>query len=296
MTPFRPVRPRRRGFTLVELLVVIGIIALLISILLPSLNQARASAKKVACLSNIRQISVGMTLYVNANKGTLPFAGWLPGGPPAPFAYSMMAWDDLLSGYLGEEMPLDVQWSPDLAGARQYVNPLFVCPNDTVVRVNDWPARSYQLVRGSGPATAPFGVAGVSFTATPPPTIKVTMIRDSTQTVAVTELHNSYNWAGGIDGTSGQLFNPSWQYINRRLLTPAPDAPVEILAHGAVKGTYGQPLNTVNGIFNYSFVDGHAASLGTWATYNHDPYLPGGTKMLTQYEDVGGGWTRRDDD
>ena len=69
----------RRAFTLVELLVVIGIIALLISILLPTLNQARRAAKSVVCLSNIRSISQGMQLYANAYNGAIPGSAWTSG-------------------------------------------------------------------------------------------------------------------------------------------------------------------------------------------------------------------------
>ena len=63
---------RRRAFTLVELLVVIGIIAVLISMLLPVLARARASAENVQCLSNLRQIGQTAIIYANESHGDLP--------------------------------------------------------------------------------------------------------------------------------------------------------------------------------------------------------------------------------
>src|SRR5713226_10255246 len=62
-------RPNRKAFTLVELLVVIGIIALLVAILLPALNQAREQARRVTCLSNVRQLTAAWLMYANEHKG-----------------------------------------------------------------------------------------------------------------------------------------------------------------------------------------------------------------------------------
>ena len=70
----RPTRidGRAAAFTLVELLVVIGIIALLISMLLPALSGAREASYRAACLNNIRQLSLGFINYASQNKGFFP--------------------------------------------------------------------------------------------------------------------------------------------------------------------------------------------------------------------------------
>ncbi|HVT90421.1 MAG TPA: prepilin-type N-terminal cleavage/methylation domain-containing protein [Tepidisphaeraceae bacterium] len=63
---------QRRGFSLVELLVVIGIVAVLMSILLPALRKARLAAEQTACASNLRQIGSAILMYVNENHQHLP--------------------------------------------------------------------------------------------------------------------------------------------------------------------------------------------------------------------------------
>jgi len=138
---------KRAGFTLVELLVVIGIIAVLISILLPTLSSARNSAKNVQCLSNLRQIGTSCVMYMQFNKGVLPpfrfestaDGGWTPGG--------------FWANFLNEQKYL--------RGNAGLSSNVFLCPNSLdELETNFWispPSRTancgYFLYQGSGART-----------------------------------------------------------------------------------------------------------------------------------------------
>ena len=116
--------PRKHGFTLVELLVVIGIIGLLIGILLPSLTRARAEAKRAVCLSNLRVLGQCYLEYVNENKGKGLFYFYSV-KPPAGASFATSYWFAGNASYAGV-YKWDVQQG---YLAKFFKNPAFLtCP------------------------------------------------------------------------------------------------------------------------------------------------------------------------
>jgi len=79
---------RKKGFTLIELLVVISIIALLLSVILPSLNKVKETARAVLCTSNQRQMGIFFFMYSDENDGTMVEMYNTSGGPGAPYTWS----------------------------------------------------------------------------------------------------------------------------------------------------------------------------------------------------------------
>jgi prepilin-type N-terminal cleavage/methylation domain-containing protein/prepilin-type processing-associated H-X9-DG protein len=121
-----------KGFTLVELLVVIGIIALLISILLPTLNKARAAATRTKCLANLRQITQAINGYMSENKGTLPEAGYDNSNGSGPGATgdspNGCAWTP--GGYFSRTGgTVKKVWDPIPAGGNWGPNPTYIVPS-----------------------------------------------------------------------------------------------------------------------------------------------------------------------
>ena len=99
-------KPARPGFTLIELLVVIAIIALLLSILSPSLIKAKDLARRLKCASNLRQIYLAVGLYLDAYDNTYPCARDPVSTTPFYWLWMGRGWRSFVEPYLGG--PIDV--------------------------------------------------------------------------------------------------------------------------------------------------------------------------------------------
>jgi len=278
-------RPRRRkAFTLVELLVVIGIIAVLISILLPTLSKARDAAKIVKCASNMRQIALGMIGYTNDNRGKLPPSVVNPGDKiypkgwcwanelvagryvPAPTGTDSAGNALLLSDSVfrcpnGLDIPFGpngfAALSPRDAINQQYMFLAYPTANDGVA---SWYALNSITHEGTpnGSAAmpgksndAPFAWYNAKTAGESDAFLKdgrfarsMTLIRKPSQVVMAFD-GNTYNW-NNIPGSTG---------LSAR-----------------ISGRHGKATNgTKDGMFNCAFFDGHVVLLST------EPYTRAGT-------------------
>jgi prepilin-type N-terminal cleavage/methylation domain-containing protein len=171
------VRKSRGGFTLIEVLVVVAIVALLISILLPAMGAARERANSIRCMSNLKQIHQGLVLYAMDNDNAMPPGQGMQGtdgallnvsititpgqsrvnyGYPAPIANPI--WSDIY--FVGKYAPNPA--SPPTgfgrAGYSGYTNAnrktVFTCPNDIDTGYQDGNGRdvSYAVIENAWPS------------------------------------------------------------------------------------------------------------------------------------------------
>jgi len=172
-----------KNFTLLELLIVIAIVAILISILLPSLQRAREQTLTAVCLSNQKQIATAEYAYIAENDHYFT---------PSSLANAdnHVSYDDLLSDYLGFELTLTQKRSTLHKDSQlaQQLQSYFICPNDDIETVEKWrdklARRSYSF-NGAGGGSRGLGFNGWSR--------KYMTVTNPSETVMTMEQHHEYN-------------------------------------------------------------------------------------------------------
>ena len=226
--PRRQRRPRqqRRAFTLVELLVVIGIIAVLIGVLLRALLKARQASARAKCLSNVRQLCVAQAIYAVTYRNALVAAADVAGDVQG-------SWITLLEGpkttHLARRCPADF--------SRFFGDePLPPVTTPPQFRMTSYAINNYVSPTHS-PAT--------------PPLAKITQVKRSSQTIQFYELTGTTPLYAGSDHVHVQEF----------YLAANPNLTLGLLAKQFPLGVHGGGVRDWQAMLNWGFLDGHAEAL-----------------------------------
>jgi prepilin-type N-terminal cleavage/methylation domain-containing protein/prepilin-type processing-associated H-X9-DG protein len=137
----------KRAFTLIELLVVIAIIAILAAILFPVFAQAKESAKKITCVSNLKQIGLGFQMYANDSDDRLPpFSAAPSSGPPSftsPYTFNLRY---MFPGLVDPYIKSGVQTDPNPTNAAvDNIKDLWACPSSKPGQANNRYTYAYNV-------------------------------------------------------------------------------------------------------------------------------------------------------
>jgi prepilin-type N-terminal cleavage/methylation domain-containing protein/prepilin-type processing-associated H-X9-DG protein len=212
---------RNSAFTLIELLVVIAIIAILASLLLPSLGIAKEAAKKAKCTSNLRQIGIATMMYASDNRGHMPLSNMFHDDPDK-------LWIRQILPYVGGSD--EVRACPSDKRALERIR-----RNGTSYPINDW-------------TTQPGPIAGFPPTSPPDHAHILDQLKFPSETIIVFEIADEQEMNILHDHTHGRVGWPTWRDVIDDI---QPDR------HGGGK----KNADKTGGQANYLYADGHVENI-----------------------------------